>query len=44
MYQTNNRHKYMLKSSSSESDKFYDNGSNNGITNDPAIIANAFNN
>ena len=32
------------KRSSSGSDKFYDNGSNNGITNDPAVIANAFNN
>ena len=32
------------KRSSSGSDKFYDNGSDNGITNDPAVIANAFNN
>ena len=32
------------KRSSSGSDKFYDNGSDNGITNDPVVIANAFNN
>ena len=32
------------KRSSPGSDKFYDNGSDNGITNDPAVIANAFNN
>ena len=28
---------------SSGSDKVYDNGSDNGITNDPAVIANAYN-
>ena len=32
------------KRSSSGSDTFYDNGSDNGITNDPAVIADAFNN
>ena len=32
------------KRSSSGSDKFYDNGSDNGITNDPVVIADAFNN
>ena len=35
---------YQKRSSSSGSDKFYDNGSDNGITNDPAVNANAFNN